>query len=366
MGNAITEAEASDGRLLFEVKRSGKIEEHSITIPKMGSYSATWPIDCPKTDKIVANAANRSMELIDPKVCKGLNRTTAMHAIFLLSTGDEKHLAAVGKLMKASVPAMGKVRGHTWNNGYMLIALSEYYLRTGDSVVVPLMQYIVDDSFERDCVGGWGHWDYLNPGYVRSGLVNAAGGCLFVGIVLARECGIQMQDEDFERSLRYYYRFAGYGGTPYGDQRPSGGGSTNGKSGMTSVALSLLNEPYASFAKEVALEQADSYGGFEGGHTGNFTNVMWRALSIPNLPESKQAHYRRHQDKLRWCYELCRQPNGGFRMLPAMMKNDRYANEEYGVTIALSYTAIWRTTPFLPHVFRPNSFFTDSPPKANS
>lgn len=28
-------------------------------------------------------------------------------------------------------------------------------------------------------------------------------------------------------------------------------------------------------------------------------------------------------------------------MLPAMMKNDRYANEDYGMTIALSYTAAW-------------------------
>lgn len=224
LGDAITAAEASDGRLVFEVQRQGKTSEVMVSIPVVGAYSATWPIDCPKTDKIVADAAKRSMELIDPMTSKGLDRTTAMHALFLLSTGDENHLKAVGEMMKAAVPTMKEVRGHTWNNGYMLIAMGEYFLRTGDEVVLPLMQYIVDDSFERDCIGGWGHWDYLNPGYVRSGLVNAAGGGLFVGIVLARECGIQIKDEDFKRSLRYYYRFAGYGGTPYGDQRPSGGG----------------------------------------------------------------------------------------------------------------------------------------------
>ena len=87
---------------------------------------------------------------------------------------------------------------------------------------------------------------------------------------------------------------------------------------MVSVGLSMLNEPYATAAKTVALEQADSYDGFEGGHTGNFTNVMWRALSVPNVPDDKRHHYRRHQDKLRWYYELCRQPNGGFRMLPVV------------------------------------------------
>lgn len=342
LGDAITAAEAGDGKLTFSVERAGKPEKITVMIPVIGAYSATWPVDCPKTKKIVAAAAARAMELIDPGKDADLNRTTAMHCMFLLSTGEDRHLAAVGKLMRAGVPGMQRVRGHTWNNSYMLIAMGEYYLRTGDKVVLPLMQNIVDDSFERDCVGGWGHWDYLNPSYTRSGLVNAAGGALFVGIVLARECGIAMTDDDFKKSLRYFYRFAGYGGVPYGDQQPSNGGSSNGKSGMLGVALSLLNDPYAGASRLLAVEQADSYDDFEGGHTGNFTNVMWRALSAPGVPEDMHQHYRRHQDKLRWYFELCRQPDGGFRMLPAMLKEPRYANEEYGMAVALNYTAGWR------------------------
>lgn len=342
LGDAITEAEAKDGRLTFTVERGGGTEQVTIVIPVLGAYSATWPVDCPKTNKIVEAAAARSIELIDPGKGADLNRTTAMHCMFLLSTGNDKHLAAVRKLMRASVPGMDKVRGHTWNNGYLLIAMGEYYLRTGDKAVLPVMRRIVDDSFERDCVGGWGHWDYLNPSYTRSGLVNAAGGALFVGIVLARECGVEMKDADFEKSLRYFYRFAGYGGVPYGDQGPSSGGSSNGKSGMLGVALSLLNEPYAGASRLLAVELADSYDDFERGHTGNFTNVMWRALCVPGVPESKCHHYRRHQDKLRWYFELCRQPDGGFRMLPAMLKEPRYANEEFGMAVALNYTAGWR------------------------
>jgi hypothetical protein len=342
LGDAITAAEAGDGRLTFSVERAGKPGQVTVMIPVVGAYSATWPIDCPKTNKIVAAAAARSMELIDPGRGADLNRTTAMHCMFLLSTGRDEHLAAVRKLMRASVPGMERVRGHTWNNSYMLIAMGEYYLRTGDKVVLPVMRKIVDDSFERDCVGGWGHWDYLNPSYTRSGLVNAAGGPLFVGIVLARECGVAMTDADFEKSLRYFYRFAGYGGVPYGDQQPSSGGSSNGKSGMLGVALSLLNEPYAAASRLLALELADSYDDFERGHTGNFTNVMWRALSAPGVPEDMRPHYRRHQDKLRWYFELCRQPNGGFRMLPAMLKEPRYANEEFGMAVALNYSAGWR------------------------
>ncbi len=342
LGNAITAAEAGDGKLAFSVERAGKPAQVTVMIPVVGAYSATWPINCPKTNQIVAAAAARSMELIDPDKGADLNRTTAMHCMFLLSTGKDEHLAGVRKLMRASVSGMEKTRSHTWNNGYILIAMGEYYLRTGDKAVLPQMRKIVDDSFERDCVGGWGHWDYLNPSYTRSGLVNAAGGALFVGIVLARECGVEMKDADFEKSLRYFYRFAGYGGVPYGDQGPSNGGSSNGKSGMLGVALSLLNEPYAGASRLLAMELADSYGDFERGHTGNFTNVMWRALSAAGVPEDMRRHYRRHQDKLRWYFELCRQPDGGFRLLPAMLKEPRYANEEFGMAVALNYTAGWR------------------------
>lgn len=92
-----------------------------------------------------------------------------------------------------------------------------------------------------------------------------------------------------------------------------------------------------------AHEQADSYSGFEGGHTGNFTNVMWRALCIPNVPVEKQHHYRRHQEKLRWYCELCRMPGGGFKMLPTFKGNPRYATEEWGVTVGLSLTGGLKT-----------------------
>jgi hypothetical protein len=40
-----------------------------------------------------------------------------------------------------------------------------------------------------------------------------------------------------------------------------------------------------------------------------------------------------------------------------------YYIEQTDVSAALAGEV---TTPFLPHVFRPNSFFTDFPPKANS
>jgi len=95
-------------------------------------------------------------------------------------------------------------------------------------------------------------------------------------------------------------------------------------------------------AQQYAVEQADSYHGFEGGHTGNMTNVLWRGLCAVHVPEAMQHHYRRHMDALRWYYELCRHPGGGFRLLPTKAGEQRYTAQEWGMCVGLTYTAPWR------------------------
>jgi len=48
--------------------------------------------------------------------------------------------------------------------------------------------------------------------------------------VLAVVAGLLLAD-----ALKYFYRFAGYGGVPYGDQRPGGGPATGGIGGRGNV-----------------------------------------------------------------------------------------------------------------------------------
>jgi len=342
LGNAITNAEASDGKMSFTVHRGGSARQVEIAIPALGAYSKTWPVDCPKTRKIVDAAAARAVKRFTSGELKFPGREGALNVLFLLSTGKAEYVPVVRDVIQPYARAVTTLRGHTWNNGFLSIALAEYYLRTGDKLALRPLKIIVDDSYERMTHGGWGHWDYPNPSYVRSGLVNAAGGPLFVGMVLARECGVEMKEADFRKNLKYFYRFVGFGGVPYGDQRPGGGPATNGKSGMAGVGYSLLSEPYYKMAaQQYAIEQADSFKAFEGGHTGNMTNVLWRGLSAVHVPKTMQHHYRRHMDGLRWYYELCRHPRGGFRMLPTKSGENRYIAQEWGMCIGLTYTAAW-------------------------
>jgi hypothetical protein len=344
LGDAITRAEATDGKITYTIRRDGKTKDVTITIPVLGEYSKTWPVDCPKTKKIVDAAAEYTAKRFRSGDLKFPSRDGSLSILFLLSTEKPGHLAVVREVIQQYASTVESVRSHTWNNGFYSLALGEYYLRTGDKAALKPLQMIVDDSYGRMTHGGWGHWDYPNPGYTRSGLVNAAGGPLFVGMVLARECGLEMKEADFKKNLHYFFRFAGFGGVPYGDQRPGGGAATNGKSGMAGVGFSLIDEPvYQAAAGQYAVEQADSFFGFEGGHTGNMTNLMWRGLCSVHVPENMQHHYRRHMDQLRWYYELCRHPKGGFRLLPTRGGEGRYSAPEWGMIVGLTYTAPWRT-----------------------
>ena len=110
----------------------------------------------------------------------------ALACLFLLSTGDDQYIPRVKEYFSQFLKkrdewgapnredddnAVQGVADHTWYNGYNGIACAEYYLRTGDSSVLPLLQYYCDDAKRRQYWNkGWGHWGYaLNPGYEGAG-----------------------------------------------------------------------------------------------------------------------------------------------------------------------------------------------------
>ncbi len=57
MGEAIGDAEATDGKLSINVLRGTDEAKVELTIPVLGSYSDNWPADCKKSDTIINNTA---------------------------------------------------------------------------------------------------------------------------------------------------------------------------------------------------------------------------------------------------------------------------------------------------------------------
>ncbi len=57
LGYALSDAEGTDGKVVFKVNSSDKSKQVVVTIPVQGKYSQTWPLNCAKSSRIIrANA----------------------------------------------------------------------------------------------------------------------------------------------------------------------------------------------------------------------------------------------------------------------------------------------------------------------
>ena len=142
LGEILAQAEAGNGELIFAIK--GESQPVVVTVPVLGKYSSTWPLDCPKSDRIVRQVADY---LSQPEATEGLG---GIGMLFLLSTGEDQDLAVVRKWAK-------KAPAHTypWYIGYGGIPLAECYLRTGDPEILENIQKWVDNaskSQHNDCL----------------------------------------------------------------------------------------------------------------------------------------------------------------------------------------------------------------------
>ncbi len=237
----------------------------------------------------------------------------------------------------AAKPTVGA--GSNWPRGYQGILMAEYYLRTGDRSVLPGLKKLCDGAVASQYCGGWAHSGLAKDqsmGYVQGALMNPAGAPILTALILAKECGVDVQEPLFTNALHLFYRFAGHAAVPYGDHRPEKWMSCNGKNGMLAAGLHLLpDDPYHSAGQHLAMDMADSYRWVRAGHTGGGFDVIWRSMTAHLVPKDKVNHYRIHMKRLAWYYDLSRQPNGGF----SMVGEERYTSTTWGVGMALAYTA---------------------------
>jgi hypothetical protein len=349
LGNALTKAEASDGRMVFDVTSAdGKAaRKETVSIPVLGAYGTTWPLDCNKSKKIIEQAAGF---YADPKKFNEGGIPGALACLFLLSTGDDKYLPRVKAYFDAFPKNVRKIGDHTWNNGYNGIACGEYYLRTGDKSVLPIMQHYCDDAKERQKFGcGWTHWGReVYPGYVAGGLMNPAGAQVLTTLLLGKECGADVDEETLLGALRFFYRFAGHGTVAYGDHRGEGGLGSNGKDGMIAAAMQIATgargdvTSYEKARQYLALSMIDSYPLLVMGHGDEGRgDGIWRGIITSYLMQEKPALYRESMDRLTWWHDLSREPGGSIGIATLAWRNGEVGAS--GPGMGLSYTAPLKT-----------------------
>lgn len=335
LGDIITEAEATDGVINLQIKDLGNVK---VQIPVMGSYSKTWPLNCSKSDKIVRKLADYLATQETP---------TWGSALFMLSTGEDKDLAVVRKWLSGKED----IGPYPWHAGYLGIAYCEYYLRTGDENVLPAIEKMGVRLKETMYNGGWsGRGDGSSFTYsTGTGQMHAAGVHCITFLMLAKMCGVELDDYMFNESLKTFYRFAGHDNVPYGDGWPEGGFRDNGKSAGLAVALSAASRLtpngedsiYDEAAEHVGMKSFYATSWFHSAHTGGGIGEIWHNAAMSMLHDERPVQHRSFVDTRRWVMELSRRHDGTIGIAGFDDRYDRSASEQersWGNYFALTYT----------------------------
>lgn len=328
LGQVLAEAEASDGKLSFKIR--GEDKPVVVQVPVLGAYSETWPLNCPKSEKIVRQVADY---LSQPDAQKGL---AGVGVLFLLSTGEEKDLAVARQWARTVKP-----HKYPWYTGYGGVPLAECYLRTGDPEILKNIQAFVDSAEATQHLDAWAGRGGALTTY-GNGHLNASGTHVLTFLLLAKECGADVPDHTLMGALRHFFRYAGRGTNPYGDDRPGGGFVDNGKEGKLALAMAAAaaltpdgeNSLYAKARDNCAMYSFYSTTFMLHGHTGGGIGEIWRSAAMGLMYDKKPNHYREFMDNRKWHYDLSRRYDGSF----GIIGGSGYDKEQWGVAYPLAYT----------------------------
>jgi len=350
LARIITDAEAGDGKIAFMIEGEGEVV---VKIPVLGAYSKTWPLNCKKSDRIVRNMAQwvktQGGYDLDTQGWKSLN---GFGMLFLLSTGDESdldHVRGWAKKVAEQYTDEQEILLKPWVFGPAAIPLAEYYLRTGDKSVLPVIQKIANHACGTMYNGAWSGRGGLVFGYMAGGHMNAAGVHVPTFLMLAKECGVDVDEGILLDSLGQFYRFAGKGSLAYGDGFPETYFIDNGKTGALAftMAAAVALTPNGEKSVYARARDVSALRGFYGtnymlvGHTGGGIGEVWRGPAMGFLYDKEPAKYRSFMDGRLWHLEMSRRFDGSFGILSGSSRYDTPAT--WGQMMALQYTVPRRT-----------------------
>jgi hypothetical protein len=329
-GRAITvaETEAAGGKLILTRWRDGNETEVTINLPVLGSFGLTAPYNCSKSQLILERGLQElaaQMEKSDyAKQANPIPR--ALNALALLAGGDASHLPLVKREAEWAANYSAK-DFKTWYYGYVMIFLAEYAMATEDISVLPGLQRLAREAASgQSAVGSWGHTFARPDGRLKGyGMMNSPGLPLTIGMVMAREAGVNDTEVDraIELSAKLLRFYTGKGAIPYGDHDAwTETHEDNGKCGMAAVLFNRLGEEKSAdyFTRmSVASHGAER----DCGHTGNYFNMLWSLPAIAQAgPEATGVWM---EEFGAWYHDLARRWDGTFaHQGPPEPKPDSY------------------------------------------
>lgn len=341
LGKAISEAEteAKRGQLSLLRWRAGKTENVVVKVPVLGSYSATAPWNCTKSERVLEQGLASLAERVSSPSYRAVPITRSLNALALLASGQQDYRPLIKK--EADWASKFTSNGYkTWHYGYVIMFLSEYVMATGDESVLPgLRRLSMEAALGQSDVGSWGHRFVQSDGRLGGyGMMNAPGLPLTIGLVMARKAGVKDPEvaEAIEKSAKLLRFYSGKGAIPYGDHHPwIQTHDDNGKNGMAAVLFALLGEvEHAEYFSRMSVAchgpERDC------GHTGNFFNMLWAMPGIARSGHHATGAWMKEFGG--WYLDLARRWDGTFiHQGPPQSRSDSYRGWDCTGAFLLAY-----------------------------
>lgn len=324
------------GRLALTLERDGSKREVVLKLPaKYGNYAETFPANCKKTEALREDLLDWLLDQQRDNGAFGSPPDNLFAPLAMLSSGKAKYKKAIERAAKFHARTTTP-KGHgsliNWTYTSAGIFLSEYYLATKASWVLPELQEVYDflihsqytdrsqinpkayeshpDAVPRkpgQSEGGWGH----NPGFEGYGPIAMITGQGALALALMKRCGVDVDEERAEAAYAFLARGTGNNGYVwYGDSVANHSNYADmGRTGAAGVAC--LMSPWRGDYQERARKHAKCIGdhpeSFPDTHGSPTMGMAWAALAANAHP----ASFRKLMDANRWWFTLSRCSDDG-------------------------------------------------------
>jgi len=333
-----------EGEFLLTLQRDDNTLEVTLLVGrKYGSYSSTFPADCPKSDLIL----KMQLDFLVKNQRKNGSFGDPVHNTFaplaLLASGQQEYLPAVERCVRYLAGETQAKDGRVmdlinWTYMSAAIVLSEYYLATGEEWVLPELQEVHDHLASsqyvnmaqinpkakqshpgsypkgpKDSYGGWGH----NPGFEGYGPIAMLTGQGALAYALLQRCGIEIDRQKHDAAYEFLRKGTGPNGYLwYGDSvGDPNGWADMGRTGAAGVANILSPYPEAVYRQQ-AFSHAKVIGlhpeSFPDTHGSPMMGMGFTALAA-NID---QASFRKLMDANRWWFTMAQCHDGSFYYQP--------------------------------------------------
>jgi len=290
-GTAIEDSEGRDGILKLTVIRNGKETAVKVPLLAIGRFSKTYPIKCPKSDKLVADAMQYLLKHTEDFGSQCHARGTA--GLALLSQGKLKEAKALAVSWNEA-PGEG---AWTWPIAYQCIFLSEYYLKTKDKSVLGTIQLLVARLYEAQVMDPAMYKDRMHSGqpqgenFLKGGLghvvkIDGYGTMAITTLMallaweLAEDCGVKLDQQHVDlafQCVREHTNESGYIGYRFA----TGAYSPVGRQGLAIIAHKLAQDKATEgYVARVTANLAKSKTRLNDGHGDNVLGILWGLLGI--------------------------------------------------------------------------------------